>query len=104
MTQAHVARAAARGLMGIRAPREVGLPEMVRVSQRWSSPGRCSPTRPAAPTRAERRRPLGVDHDRQVIQQHGQVAISQLGIVTRSFPLFGFFRGANEESENLLIT
>lgn len=41
MTQANVARAAPRGLQGIRAPREVRLPQMVRVAQRWSSPGRC---------------------------------------------------------------
>jgi hypothetical protein len=31
----------ANGLRGIRSPREVTLPEMVRVTQRWDTPGRC---------------------------------------------------------------
>lgn len=41
MTQADIARTAPRGLRGIRAPREVQLPQMVGVAQRWPSPGRC---------------------------------------------------------------
>lgn len=41
MTRANVVRTAPKELRGIRAPREVRLPEMVRVVQRWPSPGRC---------------------------------------------------------------
>ena len=41
MTQVDLARPAPRGLRGIRAPREVPFPEMVRVAQRWATPGRC---------------------------------------------------------------
>ncbi|HKV44757.1 MAG TPA: lactate racemase domain-containing protein [bacterium] len=41
MTQARIDRIAPRTLGGIRAPREVPLPAMVRVSQRWPTPGRC---------------------------------------------------------------
>ena len=41
MVQARVSPAARTVLRGIRAPQEVSLPDMVRVAQRWATPGRC---------------------------------------------------------------
>jgi hypothetical protein len=69
MTQADAARTAPGGLRGIRAPRAVRLPEMVRVSQRWSSPGRCD-------VEAEIRRQLDSPEIARRIPKGGRVAIA----------------------------
>ncbi len=69
MTQANVTRAAPRGLQGIRAPREVRLPQMVRVAQRWSSPGRCD-------VEAQIHRQLDAPEIARRIPKGGRVAVA----------------------------
>lgn len=69
MTRAADDQSAAGGLRGIRAPREVRLPEMVRVVQRWASPGRCD-------VAAEVRRCLQAPEIARRIPRGGRVAVA----------------------------
>lgn len=69
MTRDNVVRTAPKELRGIRAPREVRLPEMVRVVQRWPSPGRCD-------VEAEIHRRLDAPDIARRIPKGGRVAVA----------------------------
>lgn len=69
MTQANAVRTAPKELRGIRAPREVRLPEVVRVTQRWASPGRCD-------VEGEIRRRLEAPDIARRIPRGGRVAVA----------------------------
>ncbi|TMI81012.1 MAG: DUF362 domain-containing protein [Bacillati bacterium ANGP1] len=69
MTQVDLARTAPRGLRGIRAPREVQFPQMVRVAQRWATPGRCD-------VDAEIRRQFDAPEVARRIPKGGTVAVA----------------------------
>ena len=69
MAQVDLARTAPRGLRGIRAPREVQFPRMVRVAQRWATPGRCD-------VDAEIRRQFDAPEVARRIPKGGTVAVA----------------------------
>jgi hypothetical protein len=69
MAQVDLARTAPRGLQGIRAPREVQFPQMVRVAQRWATPGRCD-------VDAEIRRQFDAPEVARRIPRGGTVAVA----------------------------
>jgi len=69
MAQVDLARTAPRGLRGIRAPREVQVPRMVRVAQRWATPGRCD-------VDAEIRRQFDAPEVARRIPKGGTVAVA----------------------------
>jgi hypothetical protein len=69
MTQAGITRTAPKELKGIRAPREVRLPQMVQVTQRWSSPGRCD-------VEGEIRRQIDAPEIARRIPKGGRVAVA----------------------------
>jgi len=69
MTQVDLPRTAPRGLRGIRAPRETQFPRMVRVAQRWATPGRCD-------VDAEIRRQFDAPEVARRIPKGGTVAVA----------------------------
>lgn len=69
MTRTQTTRTAPNALRGIRAPREVPLPEMVRVTQRWSTPGRCD-------VDAEVHRQIDAPEMARRIPQGGRIAVA----------------------------
>ena len=113
MVQARVSPAAHMTLRGIRAPQEVSLPDMVRVAQRWATPGRCD-------VEAEITRQIEAPEIAHRIPKGGRVAVAvgsrgvaeidriaaavvaalrRLGAIPFVFPAMGSHGGATAEGQ-----
>jgi lactate racemase-like protein len=69
MAQVHALRSVEMSRQGIRAPQEVTLPEMVRVNQRWATPGRCD-------VEGEVRRQIDAPDIARRVPEGGRVAVA----------------------------